>query len=726
MKYILLYSMMILGIGLNGQQRSSTHDLGNFSTDVGGDVIIKDNYMYSFSAGYKVDSVVDNRTYIDDVTEVFKMDLETRTIIDTLLLQSTNTKYANDIVLSTVLIKNALLEVGDGLVLFSDHPDDWHGIQVHQLSSDLSVTEHKILTVADDLHYFPQSICRLDNFYYVGGATYSPAQSYAFVMKISDDFELLHTWRWQHGDRDNWSEGWDLQVNPSNNLSYIAIHHGIGVGNTDGTNLVEIDTNGNILLDSILTDRTSIDSPNLHINLDGDYVFNHRIKYPRPEFYSIDYVTKQEKWYLLLPYFIPETQEFFSHRVNVLDYANCTNGDILATGVVMDVVNGISQTGFVIRMTADGELVFFKRIVLPPDITINTTQHDYKYASFSRVEELPTGEILLHGMAGRFRDSIAIEFDHVDLWVLTLDADGCYNGDCGRKQGDTEILLIDTQKRLTQPDWGIGTKWYYEYESIFPPEVGAVMYEIIDTTTFRGEHVYILNTPEGETFLKQSDGRVWIYIPEMDNYQLTYDFNLTHATTFLWDAMCPDSIDGASTHTGPMMVDTIVDYTLPDGELTTLQTISYAESTPVDTYGTFMRRAIKNIGFDSGGLGLSTGYLTCDNVLSRYTQLRCFEHGRELLNFVGYSCDSTFVIVNTEEVVDDADITIYPNPSSGVVRVDTKSQDVIAYRVYTLDGRMISAGTTSDQLINIDTDPAMYILHLQLDGVWVQQQVIIR
>lgn len=726
----LFFIWVLLAPHVGAQQQSTTHDLGQYAKDVAGDMIIDDNYMYSFSAGYGVDSIVGNRTYIDAVTEVFKMDLDSRVIVDTTLLQSTNTAVGNDLPqgLGASIIKNALQQYGEGFILFSEHPDDFKGLQVHMLDEELSIMDHKILTVeSDSSYYFPQSVCRLGNAYYVGGTAQTLTQKNEFMMKVSLDFELVDVWQWHHGDEGNFSEGFDLQVTPRNTLTYLATYSGIGAGNTTGTNLIELDTNGTILLDTMLA-RWTIDFPTLFFNEQGDFVFNHQIRYPRPEFHCFDFQTLEQEWYLLLPAYIPETGEFFAHHLDVLDYAICANGDILTTGIVRDGRNNIAFSGFVMRMTSDGELTFLKKVVLPIDTTVEELDplYQYKLSAFSRVEELPTGDILLVGTAGDLVPTEGGQIrEHSDLWTLTLDADGCYNGDCGRLQGDTEVLVIDTKNRLTQPNWGVGTKWYYEYESLFPPQVSYMTYEITDTTTFQGEHVYVLSTPEGDTYMKQSDGRVWIYLHEMEDYQLTYDFNLTHATTFQWDAICPDSIDGASTHTARMTVDTTVDYALPDGSVTQLQTISYAEETPVDAYGSFTRHAIKDIGFDYGGLGLSTGYLTCDNVISRYTGLRCFEHDGELINFVGYPCDSTYLKVSTAEVVQ-PDISIYPNPSSGNLQIDTDQAGEFSYMVYTVEGHLMESGVTNSHSIDLDVVPGTYILRFHLRGAWVDYKIVIQ
>lgn len=274
------------------------------------------------------------------------------------------------------------------------------------------------------------------------------------------------------------------------------------------------------------------------------------------------------------------------------------------------------------------------------------------------------------------------------------------------------------------PNWGIGTKWHYEHRSMFPPEVTTMTYEITDTTTFKGEQVFILNTPLGDTYLKQSDGRVWIYIEEMDDYQLTYDFNLTHQTTFLWDAMCPDTIDGASKHTGLMTVDSIKDFTLPDGSASQLQYVNYKESTPMADYGEFGRRAIKNVGFDYGGLGLNTGYLICDCVLNHVSDLRCFENDGVLYNFVGYPCDSTWLRVSTEDL-DLQDVKVYPNPSRGSFKVETDDAGPVAYQIFSLTGQKLLSAETYERQIDVDVAPGTYLLRLKIGEAWLDRRLII-
>lgn len=314
-------------------------------------------------------------------------------------------------------------------------------------------------------------------------------------------------------------------------------------------------------------------------------------------------------------------------------------------------------------------------------------------------------------------------FDYSNLLVeaYRIDLNDIYY-DLNPIQVDTQKQGLETQ--LSQPNWGIGTKWYYEYRSSFPPQVTAMKYEITDTTNFKGEDVFVLKTPEGDTYLKTFEGKAWIYIDEMDDYQLTYDFNLSQETTFLWDAMCPDSVDGASTHIGTMVLDSIQNFTLPDGSASQMQFITYEESTPMQTFGKFNRRVLNDIGFDYGGLGLNTGYLTCTNVLSAYTDLRCFENDGVLYNFRTYACDSTWLIVNTKEL-EQVHFEIYPNPSSGRFTITEDFSKPISFKLYTLDGRLIDGGESVSHHIQVNANSGVYILRVRIDDFWYNRRVII-
>lgn len=228
---------------------------------------------------------------------------------------------------------------------------------------------------------------------------------------------------------------------------------------------------------------------------------------------------------------------------------------------------------------------------------------------------------------------------------------------------------INLYAQSVEPIFDIGTKWTYELSNILQNKTEYITYEVVDTVLFRGEKAWKLITPEGETYMKQKESKVYVYQEEMDDYQLTYDFDLRDSTTFYWGTFCPDSIDGDKTHESIMKIDSIVDYKLPDDKITKSQYINYKESTPIEDYGSFNRESIKYIGFKNRGLELNTGYINCDNVHYAITKLRCFENDSISYNFVGYSCDSTWIGVGTNDEIISNSIKIYSNPVSGTLKI---------------------------------------------------------
>ena len=730
MKYLLINILTLLCAGLMAQNVSTQHQMIPYnSTDVPGEIIIDQDTMYSYTFGLEYRINDQQQLESTDIVQVYKMDLNTRTVLDSIHLRNTKTRVGIDLYPPSPYynIINGFSRFGDDFILFSEHPDSFKGIQIHVLNKDLEIIQSKVITI-EEMQFFPQSVAQIGECFYIGGHNSFTGRNHEIILKVSKHLELLDVWDYYHpAIEDHSSRLFHLQKNHSNNLVYITEYFASRQsGYSNGLNIVEIDTLGNVLLDTVLVSNSSITIPNLHVDIEGNYIVNDRFIYPRHEFYNIDAKTHQPNWYLLPSVFVPRTGVWLGHRLAFFDYANCANGDILATGELRDGKSGIALSGFVIRITNDGELVFFKKIALPTDLDVVKSPdfYSYKFAPLQRVQELSNGDILLLGTAGSYSDTLEYGVVHYDLWVLTLDAHGCYNHDCGRKEGVTDILIIDSKGKLTSPNWGIGTKWYYEYVNTFPPEVTYMTYEITDTTTFKGESVFVLSTPEGDTYLKQSDGRVWIYIEEMDDYQLTYDFKLTDQTTFLWDAMCPDSLDGASTHVATMRVDTILPFVLPDGTGSQIQHISYQETTPVDSYGDFARQAIANVGFDYGGLGLGTGYLICTNVLSEYTKLRCFESDGIEYNFVGYPCDSTWLKVNTVEEELPA-FSVFPNPTHSELRISTDHNGSISYQIRSIDGKLVTQGITNTKSIQVDHLSGVYILRLFINDQWHNTKVLV-
>ncbi len=286
-------------------------------------------------------------------------------------------------------------------------------------------------------------------------------------------------------------------------------------------------------------------------------------------------------------------------------------------------------------------------------------------------------------------------------------------------------VKVDTLPNITRSSdpvlWPIGTKWYYEFWSFAPNLTSFKTFEITDTFYYNGEKVWELMTPDGPSMLKQADGKIWIYHDEMDDFQLTYDFNMPDSFDFEWGTICPDSVEGGSIFQSTLYTDSIANIVLPNGDPEFLQHIAYVESTPIREYGSFRRKSIRNIGFDDWGLELNTGYLLCTNHFEGITKLRCFENDTLHLNFVGYACDSTWINASTIEVLQEQ-ISLMPNPVVDVVKIKGLDEDV-PYKLFSLDGRLIQEGNSKEMQIEVSSY-GNFVLYLQIDKIWISKQLL--
>ena len=73
----------------------------------------------------------------------------------------------------------------------------------------------------------------------------------------------------------------------------------------------------------------------------------------------------------------------------------------------------------------------------------------------------------------------------------------------------------------------------------------------------------------------------------------------------------------------------------------------------------------------------------------------------------------------------EAQLSIYPNPSNGVLHIDGLQENA-SYKVYDLNQRLISCGTILHNTMRIDAAPGLYFLHINGENVKTVEKIIIR
>jgi len=105
------------------------------------------------------------------------------------------------------------------------------------------------------------------------------------------------------------------------------------------------------------------------------------------------------------------------------------------------------------------------------------------------------------------------------------------------------------------------------------------------------------------------------------------------------------------------------------------------------------------------------------------THLRCFETLDASFNFVGYPCDSTWVITSTTDILPPA-TAVYPNPNDGQVFVDGVLGQKVRYALYDIAGRCEQQGVLQNEQLYI-AHPGVYFLLLEVAGIWSSHKVVV-
>ena len=257
-------------------------------------------------------------------------------------------------------------------------------------------------------------------------------------------------------------------------------------------------------------------------------------------------------------------------------------------------------------------------------------------------------------------------------------------------------LHLSSQEEV--PIWDIGTKWTYTIFANFSETssedgVGYLTNEIIDTATIDGFKLYEVESfpfLSNIKYFHYQGSKVYNYDPETTILQLLYDFEETEGYTVDYRPVCDPDFNYDSLFTQPysITIDSITDMTIANGDVLSVQHTRDV----TDRY-----EIIKNVGF-SRGKQRSThdwhiGDFVCTSFSNLVWKLRCFESESEFYQFVDFPCDyiDTSTAVNTADLEVLSRIEVYPNPTTGEIRISSDSEP-IQYNLYNNQGVLYKTG----------------------------------
>jgi hypothetical protein len=296
------------------------------------------------------------------------------------------------------------------------------------------------------------------------------------------------------------------------------------------------------------------------------------------------------------------------------------------------------------------------------------------------------------------------------------------------------VCQVHATSQSQQPVWDIGTKWIYD----FVPSHHLHTYitnEITDTTEINGYKLYVVESePQmtGVRFLHYADSKVYNYNESLDLLELLYDFTQTQEYHTDYRPICDPAFpyDSISFQRYRIVVDSVTEYIMPDNTIRTLQYVVPLDTLVVEMDTLFItdleRTVLDRVGFMQGGIHYThnweIGMYICDEFANYVGQLRCFSDDSTSYNFVGYPCDSTWIITDVDDIQREI-VRVFPNPTSDLVMVSGIPHDV-NYEIYSPIGVLLERGETDNHRIKLDYS-GFLVLRLYLEGTWLSRIVLI-
>ena len=474
------------------------------------------------------------------------------------------------------------------------------------------------------------------------------------------------------------------------------IHHvDLGSSPEISLNFVRL-TNGNYVLPALYR-------PGYGYELSlGDY---------RGRIHCINGETGEYIWDYILPF--DRVSDDRTYRIRNLSLAK--NGDILGCGVVYDTDSDdrSHQSGFIFRITPDGNLKWMRIYKHLDDIIQPGEDLYYAYSFLGKVKELDNGDIIAVGARYKF---YGWTYDK-HLWVLKLNESGCLPSEECQEEITLDSMLNVTE---TKEYWQVGTKWTYSYDwqgglNIYHD---YIQYEIIDTLRENGELIHLVASSRNEYPLKmkQDHLKISFYNEDLASYQLNYDFDARNIFHTIDDDCTGEYADLT------VKVDSVGFFTLPDNE-----------NDPDVSYELIRNQFILNVQpggeisqvlFGIGSLEGGLPVFSCSEDKTRIGRIRCFESDKIKVNFQSPwydkpACDTFWVeVISKIEDPQESLFTLKPNPASDKLYLEFAPSTNVRFNIMNTLGQTVIASEmlNIEKYINISgLENGLYFITLQLE-----------
>jgi hypothetical protein len=604
---------------------------------------------------------------------------------------------------------------------------------IYKFNENLQIENLTYLSSGNEEIPNSEGILKIDDNFLLYGKIVLDGVSYYNVLKIDLNNNIIWDKVFKRGLLKN--EIHDLQLTHDGNLLYLnEFSDSFGAQGESGLQIIKMDTDGNKLdsleFSGIIAGTDSV--PRLLASNSGD-IYCYTFMHPEGSVISSHgHINKYSSnldtlfWSLKLPI----NGVMNNRRYRIYDFMESENGDILACGTAYDAgpnayidTQDNSWNGFFIRVSPAGEIMnlrVYKMEHNNPLIPIDELGR-YRESSLWNIRELTDGRIILGGTANYTPAQNNIIYPAEDVhsftWIMTVNSDGCLdNEEC------QEVINLDGEIKQAQAIFPIGTKWTYDYFPFqYDPDIvvhSYITYEVTDTVTQNDTIIYTItnnrNLPEERMI--QEENEVWFWDDGIDDWQLTYDFDAVSSYT-TQTGNAPDFINNVE-----VKIDNIGIMFFGDRGVVSLQEVSMVES---EFEEPIQLDILERCGNLDGGLrlGLGLNLFECTDCVGK---IRCFEQDTFSFNFnesEEIACDSVWItILNATAETPDKVVSVFPNPSSGIVHIDGIEEDV-EYKLFTLSGELVEKGGTVDKKLELGS-PGVFLLGIRVGDQWSYSKII--
>ncbi len=340
--------------------------------------------------------------------------------------------------------ETSLVEYNDSLFVSGQINNDETGTRVNYLAignMDMSAYRKQAYVFNMDPAFRPNNTGLIlhDGYIYLYGNVLKLNHGIAKAQIIKIDAKTKElVWEKQYGGN-TINQCQSLQVTPDSNLVFI---NKLILPSPEEYFFTTIDTLGNIVHEFMIPEYSRIEHPRILASKDGFYYYTSTGEpdaswiYPYGWINKVHPLTEEILWSVPLP-----RDPFINNRdYQVYDFLEASNGDILACGYVFDEEGEVSNNGFIIRLTPEGDIRWFRMYKLPSPNEVHTEfWRSTMFSELQEIKEKEDGGFIARGIAQYFNRDTTIG---MDIWLLSVDANGCI--DSNNCEG--EVLLVETKE----------------------------------------------------------------------------------------------------------------------------------------------------------------------------------------------------------------------------------------------------------------------------------------